>query len=64
MAKDLAWHRRQALMLASQLPENAEDGLIILQLATQIAADFLSVDEPEKKSAPVIALIGGGNDSA
>lgn len=63
MAKDLAWHRRHAVQLAAQLPDDTDDGLIILRLATQILTDFLSVDEPEKKSAPVVTLIGG-NDCA
>jgi hypothetical protein len=30
-----SWHRRHAIMLASQLPDNSEDGLIILQLARE-----------------------------
>lgn len=63
MAQEETWHRRQAVMLASQLPEKPEDALAVLRLATQLVMDFLSVEEPEKKSAPVIALIGG-NDFA
>lgn len=59
MAKEETWHRRQAVMLASQLPEEPEDALAVLRLVTQLVTEFLSVGEPEKKSAPVIALIGG-----
>jgi hypothetical protein len=53
------WHCREAVMLASQLPEKTEDALLVLRLATELVADFLTVDEPEMKSASVIALIGG-----
>ncbi|MFB9264104.1 hypothetical protein ACFFWD_13125 [Bradyrhizobium erythrophlei] len=63
MAKDLSHHRRHALQLACQLPEDSEDALIVLRLTTQLVTDFLAVDEPEKKSASVIALVGG-NDCA
>jgi len=63
MAKEESWHRRQAVMLASQLPEETEDALLVLRLATQLVTDFLTVDQPERKPAPVIALIGG-NDCA
>ncbi|MGY4311149.1 hypothetical protein [Bradyrhizobium sp. JR3.5] len=55
-----AWHRRQAVMLASQLPEKTEDALLVLRLATQHVTDFVAV-EPEMKSASVIALIEGNN---
>jgi hypothetical protein len=55
------WHRRHAVMLASQLPEETEDALAVLRLATQLVTGFLAVDEPAKKPAPVIAPIGGGD---
>ncbi|UQD96126.1 hypothetical protein [Bradyrhizobium japonicum] len=53
------WHRRHAVMLASQLPEETEDALIVLRLATQLVTGFLAEDEPAKKAAPVVVLIGG-----
>jgi hypothetical protein len=57
MAKIEGWHRRHAVMLASQLPEKHEDSLIILQLATQLVTDFLAEPEPDQKPAPVITLV-------
>ena len=45
---------------AGMLPEAPDDALIILRLATHLVTDFLlSVDEPAKKPASVVALIGG-----
>lgn len=64
MAKDLAWHRRHAVQLAAQLPDNTEDGLIILRLAQELVTGFLAVGEPEKKSDSVVTLIIGGDDCA
>ncbi|MCG2665871.1 hypothetical protein ACFPFP_02870 [Bradyrhizobium sp. GCM10023182] len=54
-----SWHRRHAVMLASQLPEKTEDALAVLRLATQLVTDFLAEGEPMQKPAPVVALIGG-----
>jgi hypothetical protein len=59
MAKIEGWHRRHAVMLASQLPEKMEDALTVLQLAMQIVTDFLAEPEPDRKPAPVVRLIGG-----
>ncbi|MGF6308872.1 hypothetical protein ABIB82_002509 [Bradyrhizobium sp. i1.8.4] len=61
MAQEESWHRRQAVMLAAQLPEKTDDALTVLRLATQLVTNFLSVDEPPKKSAPVVTLIRDGD---
>jgi hypothetical protein len=53
------WHRRHAVMLAGQLPDNPEDGLIILQLATRLLVEFLAEPETTQKPATVVKLIGG-----
>ena len=49
--KILPWHRRHAVMLASQLPENAADAVIILRLTPELAEGFLAGDDkpPEAK---------------
>jgi hypothetical protein len=53
------WHRRHAVMLAGQLPDNPEDGLIILRLATRLVVDFLAEDdEPAQKPALTVVRIG------
>jgi hypothetical protein len=46
MAQEEAWYRRHAIMLASQLPDRHEDGLIVLRLATRRVVDFLAESEP------------------
>jgi hypothetical protein len=49
------WHRRQAIMLASQLPEGHEDIMIVLRLMSQLVNDFLA--EPEQPAKPVVVQI-------
>jgi hypothetical protein len=46
-------------MLASQLPDETEDALTVLRLATQLVTGFLAGPEPTQKPAPVVVLIGG-----
>jgi len=51
----LPWHRRHAMMLASQLPEGTADALIILQLTTELAEGFLSgTEKPEPTNVLMI----------
>jgi hypothetical protein len=57
--KDENSHRRHAVMLASQLPEETEDALAVLQLATELVTGFLTGPSPTKKSAPIVVRIGG-----
>lgn len=54
--KEEAWHRRRALMLASQLPENTRDALLVLRAVHTLINDFLLDEEPRKPSADVIKL--------
>jgi hypothetical protein len=54
--KEENWHRRHAVMLASQLPEKTEDALAVLRLATQLVTEFLAEDDPGQKPAPVVQL--------
>jgi hypothetical protein len=57
--KEEAWHRRHAVMLASQLPENTNDALIILRLTTQLVTDFLTQSGEAQKPSPVVAFVRG-----
>ena len=61
MAKEKGWHRRQAIVLASQLPDHQEDALLVLQAVTRLVLmpGFWEAPEPEKKPATVVRLIGG-----
>jgi len=63
--KEENWHRRHAIMLAGQLPDDKEDALMVLRLATQLVTDFLAEPEQaEKPAAPVIALVRGPPECA
>ena len=55
MAKEEAWHRRHAIHIASELPDQPEDALIVLRLATQLVTGFLAEPEPTL-GRPVVAL--------
>src|SRR5882672_3876833 len=54
----LPWHRRHAVMLASQLPEDTLDALIILRLEIELVEGFLAgSDKPEP--AKVLTMVRG-----
>jgi len=55
MKKEELWHRRQAVMLASQLPEGHEDALLIIRAVERLANGFLS-EGGDKPPAPVLKL--------
>jgi|1185.fasta_scaffold53357_2 hypothetical protein len=61
--KEENWHRRHAIILASQLPEDTEDALAVLQLATELVTSFMAGPSPMKKPAATIVRTGG-NESA
>lgn len=49
--KTEAWHRRQAIQIAAQLPENGEDALIVLGLARELVDAFLY--PPQRPETPL-----------
>ena len=52
------WHRRHALMLASQLPDGRDDALAVLDCVRELVATFLRSEEPAPApKAKVLALI-------
>jgi hypothetical protein len=51
------WHRRQAFMLASQLPEPKADALAVLECVRELVETFLQSDAPEPAKAQVITLV-------
>ncbi len=51
------WHRRQALMFASQLPETPADALAILECVRELVTTFLKSDAPEPAKATVVTLV-------
>lgn len=57
--KILPWHRRHAVHVVSELPDDTDDALIVLKLAGELVADFLAEREEAKRPGTVV-LIGGG----
>jgi hypothetical protein len=51
------WHRRQAMMLASQLPETRDDTLAILECVRELVTTFLQSDTPEPAKATIVTLV-------
>lgn len=56
MGTPLGWHRRQALVLASQLPDNQADALMVLQATRELVEKFLldSHDGEEPLAANIL----------
>jgi hypothetical protein len=59
--KEQAWHRRHAVMIAAQLPEDHNDALAVLCAAIDLVQGFLAGDEakPVKKPSLTVVNIGG-----
>ena len=58
--KDDSQHRRHAIQVVCGLPENTEDALLVLRLATQLVTGFLAGGpEPTQKPALTVVPIGG-----
>lgn len=45
--KNEGWKKRQAIHIASQLPENTEDALAVLRYAMELVTEYLSEDSPQ-----------------
>lgn len=56
------WHRRQAMVLAGQLPENTEDALLILEAVHELVTSFLAKsgdDRPTGRTATNVLPFSG-----
>lgn len=63
METPLQWHRRQAIVLASQLPDSSADALMVVQalqelVETFLAANDVSLEEPRRLAANVLPFTG------
>jgi hypothetical protein len=58
MGMPLQWHRRHAMMLASQLPENTADAHLIVQAMTELLDTFMSKAPPEEPRASNVLPFG------
>jgi hypothetical protein len=50
------WHRRQALTLASQLPDNVNDALLVIEATREIVERFLMPKQAEPLPENVLTL--------
>lgn len=46
-----SWHRRHALTIASQLPENVSDARLVLMAVNELVEGYLSKSEEGKPEA-------------
>ena len=46
------WRRRHAIQIAAQLPEDAEDALIVLECARELVEGFLARPLPSQSDQP------------
>jgi hypothetical protein len=63
MEMPLQWHRRQAIVLASQLPDNSTDALMVVQALKELVDNYLvandpSLEEPRRLSGNVLPFTG------
>lgn len=56
-----AWHRRQALMLAAQLPENLADAKLVIEAVQEVLETFLAKAPPQTAEAAsnVLPFVSG-----
>lgn len=61
MGTPMGWHRRQALTLVSQLPENTADALLVLDAARDLVENFLrgGHERDEQPMAANVLPFGG-----
>ena len=59
--KEKPWHRRHALMIASQLPEDHNDALAVLCAAIDLVQGFLAETEPAEKQKPAMTVVRIGD---
>jgi hypothetical protein len=58
MGMPLEWHRRQAIVLASQLPDDKQDVLLVLEALTRLIDSFIVQDAPASCGANVVPFSG------
>jgi len=61
MNDPLAWQRRHAIHIVSELPDDPQDALAVLQLAIEVVERFLV---PQARSAPALSLVNRSRNSS
>lgn len=60
MGMPLGWHRRAAIILAGQLPDNPTDALLVLQAAKELVDTFLIGHADKIEQASNVIPFGSG----
>jgi hypothetical protein len=53
----MMWHRRHALQIAAQLPDDPKDALIVLDHARRLVEEFLRTDAVPGNGNPTLRLV-------
>lgn len=54
MTDCLGWQKRHAIHIVSELPDDPQDALTVLRLATEVVERFLC---PQERPAPALSLV-------
>jgi hypothetical protein len=55
---ELLWHRRHAMQIAMQLPEDMRDALLVLEATKKLVLDYLGDDEERPvDERPLVAAL-------
>lgn len=61
MGMPLSWHRRHAMMLASQLPENPADAELVMEAMAELLHTFMArAPSPEPERAHNVLPFASG----
>ncbi len=60
MAKMEQWHRRHAIMLAGQLPENTQDALAVLEAYRELVERFIDPSDEYQASGENVFMLSRG----
>lgn len=58
--KPMGWHKRHAMVMAGQLPENLADAQLVLIALHDLVDNYLSEDDVAEKPRPSNVLAFGG----
>jgi hypothetical protein len=61
MGMPLQWHRRHAIALAGQLPDNTADALLVIEALKELVDTFLSVEDEEPRQAANVLPFGASS---
>lgn len=56
MSETLGWHRRHAIHIVSELPEDTQDALTVLRLAIEVVERFLAPSQ-ERPEVPLLSVV-------